>query len=395
MKYLNRWIALSVLTILISAAAATVTIRGLAANAFGTYDGQFNTVASYSNGAPGNYYPTLKNYVNGYYTGVEWQCVEYIRRFYYTIFNTQFSSTTASDAGQWYGAAAALGLTAYPNGQTTTAPQVGDILCSTTHVAIIKRVVGGYVYTAQQNVSEDSNDLDRQMTLTKSSDGKYTIGGGPGTIQGWLRKPIAAGQAGSYWHPDGSTLVDSHGTVWLIENGKRRGIPSDWVFASNGLTWYRLINATDQELSCIPVDTNLPDGSTRQIVKSSNGTIYLITDKGYKRGFVSADVFTGLGYSWKEVVSISDYDLSTHPDDPVAPVLTSPLPDGTLVTGSGGDGTIYVITDGKKRGITSASAFTLLGYDWNRIVTIPLSTLNNIGTGTPIDDNQVSQCRPY
>lgn len=121
----------------------------------------------------------------------------------------------------------------------------------------------------------------------------------------------------------------------------------------------------------------------------------MITDKGFKRGFVSADVFNGLGYSWTEVGSISDYDLSKYPNDPVAAVLTLPLPDGTLVKASD-SGAIYVITNGKKRWIASASVFTALGYDWNRIVTVSPNTLNSIGTiSSPIDDNQLVQCRPY
>ena len=366
-----------------------------ASTAFNTYLGQFNTVAAYSNGNNPGYVGPDSNFVNGYYTGIKWQCVEFIRRYYYTVLNIQFASGSAGDAGTWYGSANALGLTQYPNGITNTAPQVGDILCSTTHVAIIKRVTTNKVYTAQQNVANDSTDLDRALTLTKSVDGKYTISGGPGTIQGWLRKSIASPQAGSYWHPDGSLLVDPRGTVWLIENGKRRGVTSDWVFASHGFSWYRLIKVTDQELSCIPTDTNLPDGSSRRVVKSSNGTIYLITDKGYKRGFASADVFTGLGYSWLEVAAISDAELAMYPNDPVAPVLTSPLPDGTLIKASGSN-TIYVITDGKKQGITSSSAFTLLGYDWNRVVTVPVATFNTISEiSMPIDDAKVSQCNPF
>ncbi len=391
MKYLSRWLPCIGLIFILIAGALMATEKASAATAFGTYLGQFNTVAAYSNGSA-SYYSAIANTVNGYYTGIKWQCVEYVRRYYYTIFNTQFSNGVAGDAGTWFGAASGLGMTPYTNGQTTTAPQVGDILCSTTHIAIIKRVVGNKLFTAQQNVYQDTNDPDRQLTLSKSADGRYTISGGPGTIQGWLRKPIAAPQAGSYWHPDGATLVDSRGTVWLIENGKRRGVTSDWGFATNGLSWYRLIKATDQELSCIPIDSNLPDGSARRLVRNSAGTVYLITDKGYKRGFASADVFNGLGYSWSEVVLVSDAEISSYPNDPVAPVFTSPVPDGTLVQASGG-GTIYVITNGKKRGITTSSAFLTLGYSWDRVVTLPLGTLNSIGEGSPIDDGQL-QCHP-
>jgi hypothetical protein len=161
------------------------------------------------------------------------------------------------------------------------------------------------------------------------------------------------------------------------------------VLARNGFTWYRLIRSTAQELSCIPIDSNLSESSVSRLVSAPNGTIYMLTDKGYKRGFVSADVFTGLGYSWSEVRPISSSELAAYPDDPVAPVLTSPLPDGTLVQASGST-TVYVITNGKKRGITSANAFQALGYDWNRIVVLPAATFNSIGEIQPaIDDNML------
>jgi hypothetical protein len=117
----------------------------------------------------------------------------------------------------------------------------------------------------------------------------------------------------------------------------------------------------------------------------------MLTDKGYKRGFASADVFSGLGYSWSEVTPITTSELAAYPDDPVAPVLTSPLPDGTLIQASGST-TIYVITNGKKRGITSASAFQALGYDWNRIVVLPAATFNSIGEIQPAIDDSMLQC---
>jgi len=364
--------------------------RIFAATSFGTYLGQFNTVAAFSNGSA-SYYSSISNFMaDGFYTGVKWQCVEFVRRYYYTIFNTRLSNSAAGDAGTWYPNASALGLTAYQNGQSTSAPQVGDILCSTTHIAIIKRISGNKVYTAQQNVSQDSSDLDKQLTLSVSG-GKYTLSGGYGTLQGWLRKQVSSGQSGSYWHPDGSLLVDSVGTVWLVQNGKRRAIPSDWVFASNGFTWYRLIRSTAQELSCIPTDANLSQTSISRLVSAPSGTTYMLTDKGYKRGFASADVFSGLGYSWSEVTPITTSELAAYPDDPVAPVLTSPLPDGTLIQASGST-TIYVITNGKKRGITSASAFQALGYDWNRIVVLPATTFNSIGEIQPAIDDNMLQC---
>lgn len=391
---LSRRRVLSAAVLSLAAAFTLLTAGAALAASYGTYLGQFNTVAAYSNGTVTTYYPDNKNYVNGVYTGVKWQCVEFVRRYFYTIFGV---SPNGGDALNWYANAPSIGLERYPNGGTTP-PQVGDILCKGAtsgapngHVAIIKRVENNRVYTAQQNVSEDSSDLNKWLPLTVSN-GTYFIG--DSSIQGWLRKPSQPGQAAGYWHPDGSLLLDDAGTVWLIENGKKRGIPNQWTFVTNGFNWYRVVKATAQELSCYATDSALQPGTVRRLVKSSNGTIYLITDKGYKRGFASGMAFEGLGYSWESAVAVSDSELALYPDDPVAPVLTSPLPDGTLITP--GNGTIYVITNGKKRGITSATAFQNMGYDWGRVVTVQSAVFNNIGeVAPPIDDSKTYQCQPY
>jgi surface antigen len=364
------------------------------AASYGTYLGQFNTVAAYSNGTV-NYNSGQRNNVNGVDTGLKWQCVEFVRRYFYTIFGI---SPNGGNALDWYPNAASLGLDKYPNGGTTP-PQVGDILCKGYtpgtpygHVAIIKRVENNRVYTAQQNVSEDSTDLDKWLPLTVSN-GTYYVG--DSSIQGWLRKPSQPTQATGYWHPDGSLLLDDAGTVWLIENGKKRGIPNQWTFVTNGFNWHRVIKATSQELSCYTTDSALQPGTARRLVKSSNGTIYMITDRGYKRGFTSSTAFEGLGYSWGSVAAISDSELALYPDDPAAPVLTSPLPDGTLIK-TPVNGTIYVITNGKKRGITSGTAFQNMGYDWGRVVTVQADVFNTIGeAGPPIDDNRTYQCQSY
>lgn len=390
----NRRRVLSTALLSLLGACSLLFAGTVLAASYGTYLGQFNTVAAYSNGSVG-YYSGQRNSVNGVDTGVKWQCVEFVRRYFYIMFGI---SPNGGNALDWYPNAASLGLDRYQNGGTTP-PQVGDILCkgytSGTpygHVAIIKRIENNRVYTAQQNMSEDSTDLDKWLPLTVSN-GTYYVG--DSSIQGWLRKPGQPGQATGYWHPDGSLLLDGAGTVWLIENGKKRGIPNQWTFVTNGFNWHRVIKATSQELSCYPTDSALQPGTARRLVKSSSGTIYLITDKGYKRGFTSSTAFEGLGYSWGSVVSISDSELSLYPDDPAAPVLTSPLPDGTLIQ-TPGNGAIYVITNGKKRGITSGTAFVNMGYDWGRIVTVQSDVFNNIGEAwPPIDDNRTNQCQSY
>jgi surface antigen len=365
----------------------------LAAQPFGAYLGQFHRVAAYSNGAA-IYNSNTNNFVNGIKTGLKWQCVEYVRRYFLTVFNTDLASRYTGNANTWYSNAAAMGLEQYPNGGTTP-PQVGDILCSTGpssngHVAIIKRITGNKVYTAQQNFSNDSTDLDKPLTLTVSN-GTYHVGGYSG-IQGWLRRPAQAGQAYATWHPDGSLLLDDAGTVWLIERGRKRGIPNQWTMSTNGFHWYRVVRATPQEISCYTTDPALQPGTSQRLVKNAAGTVYLLTDRGYRRGFASASVFEGLGYSWSEVAAVSDAELALYPDDPAAPVLTSPYPEGALIQKQG-TSTVYVVSNGKKRGIATGSAFMGMGYDWGRVLTVPADVFDSISEGqTPIDDGTMYQC---
>jgi surface antigen len=392
----KRGAALLLCSAALALAALVLIPAAFAAQSFGTYLGQFAEVAAYSNGSA-LYASYVNNSVNGIYTGMKWQCVEYVRRYFLSTFNTDLASKYNGNANYWYTNAAAMGLEQYANGGTTP-PQVGDILCATGpssngHVAIIKRITGSKIFTAQQNFANDSTDLDKPLTLTVSN-GTYTVSGYTG-IQGWLRKPATPGQATATWHPDGSLLLDDTGTVWLVENGRRRGIPNLWTMSTNGFHWYRVEHATQQEMGCYATDSALQPGTSQRLVKNSAGTVYLITDKGYKRGFTSAAVFEGLGYSWSEVVAVSDAELALYPDDAAAPVLTSPYPDGTLIEKQG-TSTIYVISDGKKRGIATANAFTGMGYDWGRVLTVPADVFDSISEGQPpIDDGTIYQCRPY
>jgi hypothetical protein len=60
-----------------------------------------------------------------------------------------------------------------------------------------------------------------------------------------------------------------------------------------------------------PTGDNLafPDGT---IIKGQGSTVYII-ENGLKRGFSSADKFFALGYSFDAVVQVTDAELSLNP----------------------------------------------------------------------------------
>lgn len=365
-----------------------------ASRPFGTYLGQFNTVAAFSNG--GGCLSNCTSTINGVYIGEKWQCVEYVRRYYYTIFNTDLASLYLGNAEFWYANGPRMGLTQYVNGgEQRVSPQPGDILCSeggtNGHIAIVKGVSNGKVYTVQQNFQNEPSDTDKALTLTINN-GRYVIGNMDSNlpVTGWLRKQRQMGNSNVKWHPDGTLLRDNTGTVWLIEDGERRGVPDDFTFAKYGFSWWRIINASPDEISCFRVGPSLQP--TRKLLRSSGGAIYLKTDRGQKRLFASMDVFNGLGYSMDQVTLNADAEIAACPDDPREPVMYSPLPNGTLIQVVP-NGAVYLISNSKKRRLDlSVSDFQNAGWGFDQVVRVSATAFDSIPELSPINSTHLNQC---
>jgi glutathionylspermidine amidase/synthetase len=104
------------------------------------------------------------HYVKNIYTGIQWECVEYVRRWYILVFNLTFSPIqNAIDI--WNipyvyipNTKQKFGFDSVINGSNVE-PRVGDILVFKKnefypygHVGIITRITSDYVYLAEQNI---------------------------------------------------------------------------------------------------------------------------------------------------------------------------------------------------------------------------------------------------
>jgi surface antigen len=133
-----------------------------------------------------------KNYSSdGYYYGHKWQCVEFIKRFYYEVKKHRMPNVYGNakdffDVKTPHGALnKARGLIQYINGGNVK-PESDDIIVFNDtkygHVAIVTEVGKDYIEVIQQNVY----GVSREKYVMKVSNGKYTIG-----IKrkpaGWLR----------------------------------------------------------------------------------------------------------------------------------------------------------------------------------------------------------------
>lgn len=129
---------------------------------------------------------------DGYYYGYKWQCVEYVKRFYYKAKDHKMPDVygNAKDFFDINTEQGHLnkrrGLIQYRNGENEK-PKVDDILVFTDtefgHVVIVTEVGNDYIEVIQQNMGSSSRD---KFTL-KYKNKKYFIGG-KRSPAGWLRK---------------------------------------------------------------------------------------------------------------------------------------------------------------------------------------------------------------
>jgi len=112
----------------------------------------------------------------------------------------------------------------------------------------------------------------------------------------------------------------------------------------------------------------------QKLIKVRNkAAVYLLED-GVKKPIISAEVFEANSLNWSEVETVSEDEIDSYAEGEVLN-----YPDGTLVKGS--SPAVYVISEGQKRPIHSAQAFSNLGYQWGNIKRIRDVELNKYEQG--------------
>ena len=193
----------------------------LFSSSFGDPLGNYNEVTTYYN--PPGYVSYTYNYYNGINTGMKWQCVEFVNRYYLQIFGINIR-IPGQDAIDYYPNANQRGLDAFPNGGVTS-PQVGDILClggnKDGHVAIIREVNTTNIKVIHQN----TGNVD-PLYFTFPRNGNSISGSqlGPGYyVQGWLRKPASGTTINIIGNINAVAYPQSQGS-FLIINGQQKNI---------------------------------------------------------------------------------------------------------------------------------------------------------------------------
>ena len=195
---------------------------------------------------------------------------------------------------------------------------------------------------------------------------------------------------GVVWHNDGSLLVSSIGQFYLLENKKKRWVPSgaiDAVFNSYRFDEDKIILVKQDELNLYPSGPDLPQSSSPPLRKEYGKTaVYRLE---YREGNVvkcpikSDLTFYSWGYRWEDV--IEEADLSRYPTTKDYVLFR----DGTLLKGS--SSSVYVLENGLLRPIESAQMFETLGYTWGNIMEVPDAALEYgvLGNGPMITWSEI------
>ena len=159
--------------------------------------------------------------------------------------------------------------------------------------------------------------------------------------------------------PAGSN-VSSGGTVYFISAaGQKQAYTSAGAFLSYRFnSWANVTPAT-------PDDLNLPSGSFVPPMDGSlindHGTVYIITS-GARAAFTSAQVFLGLGYSFGNAILGDTSFLPTLP--PISSTAQAHVPGTIVLDHITTPPTAYLITALGKEGIPSPAVFSSWGYSW-------------------------------
>jgi len=184
-------------------------------------------------------------------------------------------------------------------------------------------------------------------------------------------------------HPNGTLIKAKDGnSVYVLESGNKRPIANPTIFEAHGYKWGEIVEISRAELNSYTTGTEIntyPDG---YLLGAPDGKVYAISDSA-KRYITGPSVFTGLGFSFADVISVSAAHVALYTDGTNLSTSTT-HPDGTLIKTATG-GSVYRIEDGVKRPIESAAIFDGNGYRWSLMVDVTQSVLDGYTTGSMIN----------
>lgn len=125
------------------------------------------------------------------------------------------------------------------------------------------------------------------------------------------------------------------------------------------------------------------DYLTGELVKEAGKPAVYLLRQGYKHPILNGDVFEAYGWRWEDV---QEYEsLAVHRLGPaIGYPVSATLREGSLIKRDG-DAKVYVLSNNKKRWISSEKIFNELGYRFTDIIEVTAEKLNSYATGAEVN----------
>jgi len=175
------------------------SLRAGGNRSWGKVIGQFNGIEAYYNEFTSNEKWKRNKAEDGYDFGYKWQCVEYIRRYFYKIHGHRFNSK--GHAFSYFnanlpdgGMNSERGLRQYKNASREK-PKAGDLIVmgpfpfsDVGHVAIVAFSYDEEIKIVQQNVVENFSEIFKMKKIGSGDGARWKVNDPYGAVLGWLRK---------------------------------------------------------------------------------------------------------------------------------------------------------------------------------------------------------------
>ncbi len=176
---------------------------------------------------------------------------------------------------------------------------------------------------------------------------------------------LPAGRVVASARAAGSNVKTSDGTIYFItQDGQRRPYTSAGAFLSYGLNSFGGVSDASSDDLALPAGSFIPPADGKIICSdrgNDKGTCYLISQSS-KVGFPSAEIFKGQGFSFSNALYGDASFLSYNSN--INSVSQSHKP-GVLINNGG---TIYFVGQQGLMGIPSMQTFLSWGYSLNDVV---------------------------
>lgn len=188
-------------------------------------------------------------------------------------------------------------------------------------------------------------------------------------------------------YPDGVVIKTGSGKMYLVEDDKRRYIPSPLVFESK----FKWNETVDLSLAVAPVYNPNPKGDVTirdGVLISGEGKVWF-TESGKKVPIYSPEIFESLGLNWGQIKVASSFDMNNIPTNNLSNIGKNvKVPNDFTAVKSSSSSQIYVFRGGVLRPIQT-NEFNKMYTSLDQVISMPDRVIKQypIGSNVPSAPN--------